>query len=188
MKRWCLGGIIVILCCSLCPAEEHKNGLFRTYYDNGRVKTLTQYKNGVRHGMYKKYYENGSLLGEGNFKNGKPDGIFKEYAEDGEILSVETYEQGKLIERKEGKKYQKPHVLATQKDSPPPTVSAPETPADVSQADQERTLQKPTEEKRLFKRPTQDGAQEEGAAIESDIFGSGRDGDAEDALKTYDDE
>ena len=44
------------------------------------------YKNGLREGIAKTYYENGNLKFEGTFKNGVLDGSWKSYYENGDLM------------------------------------------------------------------------------------------------------
>ena len=42
-------------------ADEAKNGVVETYYDNGQLKTRTNYKNDILNGLCGPWYENGQL-------------------------------------------------------------------------------------------------------------------------------
>ncbi|MBO7244784.1 MAG: toxin-antitoxin system YwqK family antitoxin [Alphaproteobacteria bacterium] len=85
------------------------NGILKEYYENGKLKRETPYKNGVNEGIEKGYYESGNLFGEVPYKNGMPEGIVKEYYENGNLrfevpyknraregIAKEYYENGNL--------------------------------------------------------------------------------------------
>jgi antitoxin component YwqK of YwqJK toxin-antitoxin module len=98
-----------------------KNGEIKEYYENKKVKSITNYKNDKlngRHAMFfengnqeieenfvnssyegvkKEWYENGNLKEESNFKNNKKEGVCKFYYSNGQIQSYATYSDGLSI-------------------------------------------------------------------------------------------
>jgi antitoxin component YwqK of YwqJK toxin-antitoxin module len=89
-----------------------ENGLAREYDTNGKLITVTQYKNGyfqkeekinrldkfgLRQGLYRDYYEIDQVKSDGTYKDDKKDGIFKEYAMDGRVIKKEEYRMGELL-------------------------------------------------------------------------------------------
>jgi len=68
-----------------------QNNEEKEYYDSGKVKMVTTYKNGVKDGPVKGYYENGNTQLAGNFKNGKLQGKLTTYSEDGTLSTIENY-------------------------------------------------------------------------------------------------
>ena len=40
-------------------ADEAKNGVVETYYENGKLKSRANYKDGERNGLREEWYENG---------------------------------------------------------------------------------------------------------------------------------
>jgi len=56
-----------------------KQGLWKTYYDNGTIKWEITYKDDVANGYAKAYYESGCVREEGNWKEGKWVGTYKNY-------------------------------------------------------------------------------------------------------------
>ena len=46
-------------------------GLLKTYYPSGKVRTEENYKNDERNGVAKAYDENGKLVQQATFKNGQ---------------------------------------------------------------------------------------------------------------------
>ena len=56
------------------------------------------YVNGLKHGMYKEYFDNGKLKYEINYVNGNIHGMYKEYFDNGELNSEIYYVNGKRHE------------------------------------------------------------------------------------------
>ncbi len=48
-----------------------KNGIFKSYHDNGKLKEEVNYIDGKMNGIYKSYHENGQLWEEVNYIDGK---------------------------------------------------------------------------------------------------------------------
>jgi len=65
-------------------------------YNNGKVKSKVNMKNGKRSGLAKGYYKDGTLKYETLFKNDKRDGLSKGYFKTGKIKSEENYVKGLL--------------------------------------------------------------------------------------------
>lgn len=70
-------------------------GIRKTYYENGSVKDIDNFKNGKAEGSAKRYYENGALKSEMSFKNGKAEGIRKTYYENGTLKTEIIYSNNK---------------------------------------------------------------------------------------------
>lgn len=66
------------------------------YYENGALKVIVPYKNGMRHGIAVGYYENGSLRDSVSYKDGIQDGIEYWYRQSGELIYIRTFKNGKL--------------------------------------------------------------------------------------------
>lgn len=73
-------------------AQEQK-----TYYDNGKVKSIANYSNGKMNGEYKRYYENEQLERIGNVLNGKDNGEWKYYYANGQLKAIENRSGGNII-------------------------------------------------------------------------------------------
>lgn len=54
-------------------------------------------KKGRKQGEWKTFYENGNIKTSGSYVNGKKDGIFKKYDKDGGLLNIEKYKLGRKI-------------------------------------------------------------------------------------------
>jgi antitoxin component YwqK of YwqJK toxin-antitoxin module len=65
---------------------------------NGKIKFLTQRKDGKKDGLQMWWHENGQKRGESTFKDGKKDGLWIVYNEDGTEDSRATYKDGKRVE------------------------------------------------------------------------------------------
>jgi antitoxin component YwqK of YwqJK toxin-antitoxin module len=82
--------------------EPVLNGVYRTYYENGAVKTISQYRNGRQIGYYKEFHPNGNLAFSQRIKNGKINGPVRAYYENGNLMAevdfIDNLEQGVLKE------------------------------------------------------------------------------------------
>jgi antitoxin component YwqK of YwqJK toxin-antitoxin module len=65
-----------------------------SFYANGQVKELCQYKNGKPDGLFRKWRVDGEKQIEGNYKDGKRDGLYTEWFRDG-LKREENYKDGK---------------------------------------------------------------------------------------------
>jgi TonB family protein len=72
-----------------------QQGLIKSYYDNGKLKSEINYANNIREGDAKFYYDNGVIEEERNYVNGKVDGLVKRYNKDGKLKEVFNIEDGK---------------------------------------------------------------------------------------------
>ncbi|MEO6328893.1 MAG: toxin-antitoxin system YwqK family antitoxin [Ginsengibacter sp.] len=61
------------------------NGELTVYYPSGIKKSITNFKDGIRHGLWKEYYQNGALMRTDEFVNGKATRIGKLYFINGQI-------------------------------------------------------------------------------------------------------
>src|SRR5690606_1689367 len=64
------------------------------YYENGKLRVVSNFKNGEVDGESKGYYENGKLRVVSNFKNGKLEGQIKIYYESGQLKDILNYKNG----------------------------------------------------------------------------------------------
>ena len=81
---------------SLMVEENYINGLldgvFKSYYKNGKITEILNYKSGLLHGNSKRYADNGTLLDDLNYKEGKRQGLAAFYNLEGELILKGTYE------------------------------------------------------------------------------------------------
>jgi antitoxin component YwqK of YwqJK toxin-antitoxin module len=69
--------------------QKLANGIGQFFYESGKIKSETPFKEGLRDGLGKLYYESGKLQSETPFKNDKIEGLKKEYYESG-VLRTEV--------------------------------------------------------------------------------------------------
>jgi antitoxin component YwqK of YwqJK toxin-antitoxin module len=65
-----------------------------TYHENGKVKQVTPYLNGLRQGTVRRFNQKGILETEVDYNDDKICGKVKTYFEDGSLESVESYTDG----------------------------------------------------------------------------------------------
>ncbi|MFZ0452178.1 MAG: TonB family protein [Ignavibacteriaceae bacterium] len=84
--------IFILFSFNITFAQE---GLVKSYYDNGKLKSEINFSNNVREGDAKFYYENGNIEEERNYNNGKVEGLVKRYNKDGKLEEVFNIENGR---------------------------------------------------------------------------------------------
>ena len=82
-----------------------KEGEYKSYYRDGQLEEICNYKNNNMEGEYKYYYKNGQIWGTRNYKNGKLEGEFIIYHENGQICEILNYKNGNLVIRLKYKSY-----------------------------------------------------------------------------------
>lgn len=70
-------------------------GTFRYYHTNGKLKSTTDFIQGVHKVNTVIYHENGRKASEGVFIDQQKDGVWNYYANNGQLISVEEYVKGK---------------------------------------------------------------------------------------------
>ena len=97
------------------------NGPQKTYYENGKLKSIVYYSNDRINGIesydrsgkllhksifengtgdWKFYWSNGKVSEEGKYKSWRKDGVWKKYREDGSLDTVIKYDNGRLLSEK----------------------------------------------------------------------------------------
>ena len=74
-----------------------KNGKYKRYYNDGKLKYELEYLNGKINGEYKKYDEEGNLIVKAEYLNGKSNGRYKKYYRNGKLIMENEYVNGKTI-------------------------------------------------------------------------------------------
>ena len=75
--------------------DGNREGHWKEYYADGKLKAEGNYENGKQAGEWKFYFENGKIEQAGKFnKPGKPEGIWKWYFESGSLSREENYRNG----------------------------------------------------------------------------------------------
>ncbi len=75
------------------------NGSHCFYYSSGQLKSKAYYVDGVAQGTIEHYYQNGQLESRSNWKNGKEEGEGVAFFPDGSILFRANYKAGKIVGR-----------------------------------------------------------------------------------------
>lgn len=78
-----------------------KQGLWKEYFKNGKIKSIAYYKNNQLHGVYKSFHENGKLEGLSNFVNGKGEGEQITYHENEKMSLYIKISNGKRVSFKQ---------------------------------------------------------------------------------------
>lgn len=71
------------------------NGIGNFYYESGKLRGETPFREGIREGIAKTYYESGKLQSETTFKNDRVEDITKFYYESGKIQSETPFKNTK---------------------------------------------------------------------------------------------
>lgn len=65
--------------------NSKKTGLWKQFYETGKIKSEITYKNNIPFGYAKFYFRNGNISEEGNWENYKWNGNYKYYYEGGQL-------------------------------------------------------------------------------------------------------
>lgn len=75
--------------------DGNKEGLWKEFYPDGKIKSEGKYDNGKQVGEWKFYHQNTKLEQTGKFnKQGKPDGVWRWYYDSGQLLREENFRAG----------------------------------------------------------------------------------------------
>lgn len=66
-------------------SEQGKDGLRKTYHQNGQLKSEGNYTSGLKEGLHKEWDENGILLLKGFYNRGKANGLMQWYHDKGHL-------------------------------------------------------------------------------------------------------
>ncbi|HSP88457.1 MAG TPA: hypothetical protein VLN45_10015, partial [Ignavibacteriaceae bacterium] len=96
MKKLYLTGFFYVLAVILYAQDKvEPNGYNKFYYENGKLSSEGNMRNGKPDGYWKTYYENGILKSEGNRKDFELDSVWNFYNDTGIIILKITYLKGK---------------------------------------------------------------------------------------------
>lgn len=70
-----------------------KTGVWKHWFDDGRLKKVISWKKGMRWGRYKFFSKSGELFISGSYKRNKKNGVWKTFSD---IVIEETWSQDKL--------------------------------------------------------------------------------------------
>jgi len=74
------------------------HGLYKLYFDNGQLRVVTRYENGIQlDGIVDSYDENGFLIRTVELRNGKLNGPYKEFYSSGLIKKEGEYKDDEII-------------------------------------------------------------------------------------------
>lgn len=68
------------------------DGEHRTYFDNGNICQIYNFKDEKPHGLQTEYWPNGNKLGECTFDNGNREGRYSEWYENGQLSYTVMYD------------------------------------------------------------------------------------------------
>jgi uncharacterized protein len=77
-------------------ANGKKNGMYRQFYDNGKIQEETWFKNDMKDGVSKWNNKNGQRLAEYNYKANNFDGVQTTFYENDTVQTINTYKDNKL--------------------------------------------------------------------------------------------
>jgi antitoxin component YwqK of YwqJK toxin-antitoxin module len=73
--------------------SNRKDGLWKKYYPNGKIKSEIEYKNGKPSGKFVTYFDNGQIEENGTWKTGKFTGSYEMYYPNGQIRTQKTFNE-----------------------------------------------------------------------------------------------
>jgi antitoxin component YwqK of YwqJK toxin-antitoxin module len=73
---------------------DMRHGKCITYYESGKTNLEINYTNDRKEGPFRWYYPTGELYQEGNYKNNRLDGQLMEFEKNGKLKKVKTYYNG----------------------------------------------------------------------------------------------
>jgi antitoxin component YwqK of YwqJK toxin-antitoxin module len=77
-------------------SNDKKDGPWKQYFDNGKLKLTGEYKNDLLNGAYIIYYSDGKKETEGFYRNDIPDGKWIRYNNNGTVASTIEYADGQI--------------------------------------------------------------------------------------------
>lgn len=76
--------------------NDQPNGPLKEFFEDGQIKTLSNYQHGKIHGEHTEFFENGGIATAGSFHEGEKTGDWKEFYPDGQISKSYSYKLGLL--------------------------------------------------------------------------------------------
>ena len=89
-----LGLLFLASCGNVEQPPTHDDGVQRSYWDNGKLKSEQRYVDGKLDGLYKTWYENGQVFQDGQYAKGMMDGSWLIFYPDGQLASKAVYDKG----------------------------------------------------------------------------------------------
>jgi antitoxin component YwqK of YwqJK toxin-antitoxin module len=66
----------------------------KEFFENGKVKRIVNYKNGLTDGYHKQFNIDGQLIVDIEFKEGKNHGAWTYYFDDGKVANIQNWNKG----------------------------------------------------------------------------------------------
>ena len=79
--------------------NHKKEGKWKTFYSDGKLKSITEYKDGLVNGKIIQYHKNGTVSYKGKCINGKVENTSTAYYESGKVKAKNYYVNGELIKQ-----------------------------------------------------------------------------------------
>lgn len=80
-----------------CMAEQVRDGVVKTFRDDGTPLAETTWDKGMAHGPYRDYWSNGLVACKGEYVRGVQDGDWHYYNPDGSLREVIHFEGGREV-------------------------------------------------------------------------------------------
>ncbi len=62
------------------------HGKTTTWFDNGQIRQIAEFRNGIQHGYWQEWYENGGKKEDGQYINGNKVGVWKRWDTSGRLI------------------------------------------------------------------------------------------------------
>lgn len=89
-----LGLLFVASCENGEQPSNDDDGVQRSYWDNGKLKSELRYVDGKLDGSFKQWYDNGQVFQDGQYANGMMDGSWLIFYPNGQLAAKAQYEKG----------------------------------------------------------------------------------------------
>jgi antitoxin component YwqK of YwqJK toxin-antitoxin module len=73
------------------------SGRHLTFYENGNIETLGNYRLGIKHGLWVSYNSDGKVLSQAYYTDGRKDGAWKVWDANGTLRCEMFYKNGKRV-------------------------------------------------------------------------------------------
>ncbi len=127
--------------------EGLKDGLWKYWHDNGKLKATEEWKHGRQHGLSETYNADGQLVERFNYRQGQLHG--KQYTyENGEVTSVKKYKNGEWTEEEAKEPKAEKADPADSPEAPPAELPSAEPANDSRKAEAPALPEPPAAEER----------------------------------------
>ncbi len=91
--------------------SSRKQGLWKNFFPNGKIKSEIAYVNSRPNGSYKTYFENGQIEEEGSWENNRNTGGFKRYHENGQTSQEFVFNESGKRDGKQIYRYENGQIM-----------------------------------------------------------------------------